>query len=68
MYLDDVGGEPVPHVDHEGVAAGGAARADDALLLQDLERSLGVVALLAQHKLLDEDVKHVLRETKVHRR
>ena len=51
----------MPHVDHEGVAARGAARLDGALLLQDLEVGLGVVALLAQHKLLDEDVKHVLQ-------
>ena len=61
MYLDDVGGELVPHVDHEGVPAGGAGRLDGALLLQDLEVGLGVVALLAQHKLLDEGVQHVLQ-------
>ena len=60
--LDDVGGELVPHVDHEGVAAGGAARLDGPLLLEDLEAGLGVLALLAQHKLLDEDVEHVLEE------
>ena len=60
MYLDDVGGELVPHVDHEGVPAGGAGRLDGALLLQDLEARLGVLALLAQHELLDEAVEHVL--------
>ena len=60
-HLDDVGGELVPHVDLKGVAAGGAARLDDALLLEDLEVSLRVLALLAQHKLLDEGVQHVLQ-------
>ena len=60
-YLDDVGGEPVPHVYLEAVAAGGAARRDDALLLQDLESGLGIVALRAQNELLDEDIQHVLQ-------
>ena len=50
----------MPHVDHEGVPAGGAGRLDGALLLQDLEARLGVLALLAQHELLDEAVEHVL--------
>ena len=58
IYLDDEGCELVAHVHDVGVAAG-AARGPDQVLL-DLDDSLRVLALLAEDKLLDEAVQHVL--------
>ena len=56
--LDDEGGELVPHVQGEDVAAG-LARGPDHVFLH-LEHGLRVLALFTQHKLLDEPVQHVL--------
>ena len=57
-YLDDEGGELVPHVHDVGVATGAAGGTHEVLL--DLDHCLGVLALLAKDELLDEAVQHVL--------
>ena len=57
-YLEDEGGELVPHVHDVGVATGAARGAHKVLL--DLDHRLGVLALLAEDELLDEAVQHVL--------
>ena len=56
--LDDEGCQLVSHV-HDVVVPAGAAGGPDHVLL-DLDDGLRVLAFLAEHKLLDEPIQHVL--------
>jgi hypothetical protein len=59
--LDNERGKLVAHIQLEHVTTGLAAGRNDALFAVHLNDRLGVLALLAEHKLFDKTIQKILK-------